>query len=623
MEQVPLKVVWRISQECDHFNGNKCIFCYSPKIKRNNKLNEQKLFEIAATLIRRGVKIVVFTGGEPFMIPCMPGIVKFFSNNGVIVNLSTNGNLLLRKFPEYYKYIDILALPLDGANAETHTLLRKNSDNFQNIINVLEDLKKHRENDKTSIKLKIETVYNSKVDHEIEQIALLINKYEVDIWKIFEYNRYSDRHSAEWDLKELNIKYEIDKIENRVKSRLDKTEVICADSSSRNNRYFIINPNGNVVIPQMKIDLFEDLDIGSLLVESEIDNIIKKWKEEVNITLYNENLKGIYEDIYELNNMIKNKLTLKNKNDIRLWDALNNIGINHVYSSQVDFANFRIYYGRPIMHLYEYLNLANESILVIAHSIGTAAIDQHFIKVIQNKAKEFNGNIKFIFPNPKSVVAEVIGRSKYPNNFDFFKSEIEETANAIFDIKDSLGVNSSKLIVEFTNHLIYGSIVVLDGSIIQIETKFFGVAEKDNFLVEFIKDSKEKYFDKIHEGIDSLANSVDNISFEKYLSMVKTSENNDSTDENEFWNAFSDLCIKLYPKGPMQNGLWKKASGNESHLKNEANGEEKWIDILDKLKNGGCRPLTLKTLFDVIYKDYKGNEDVEKMSEKFINLRKQ
>ncbi len=81
--------------------------------------------------------------------------------------------------------------------------------------------------------------------------------------------------------------------------------------------------------------------------------------------------------------------------------------------------------------------------------------------------------------------------------------------------------------------------------------------------------------------------------------------------KNEWWEAFTDLCIRLYPNGPKQSKIWESADGDESDLITYSTGKESWIAILKKLRNGGCAEVTPKRLIKKMLEDYKKNEELK------------
>ncbi|MBV2196419.1 MAG: hypothetical protein KUL78_07955 [Flavobacterium sp.] len=93
-----------------------------------------------------------------------------------------------------------------------------------------------------------------------------------------------------------------------------------------------------------------------------------------------------------------------------------------------------------------------------------------------------------------------------------------------------------------------------------------------------------------------------------------------SITENEWWETFSELCIRLYPSGPKQDKIWERANGDESYLITHSTGRETWLEILKKLRNGGCDDVTPKKLIKTMLEDYKKNEELKTLKDLFDKI---
>ncbi|MCL2289105.1 MAG: radical SAM protein [Bacteroidetes bacterium] len=500
MEQLPLKVNWRITSKCNQ--TDKCKFCYSPTVP---DIGKDERMIIAKRIIERGCKVIVITGGEPFMIKELPEIIKLFKQNSVFVNLSTNGNTLLRDFPDFYKYVDILALPLDSAHEDVHNGLRNSRTNYKNVIAVLEHIKENEIKKQYGLKLKIGTVLCKSNLNDLRNIAEKVKLYDADVWKIFEYNHYPDRSNNNEFVKNQKSIFNETNIRKAIKIPLDKTKLHCANSVSRDNRYFMINPDGNVVLPQKNTNnTFVDEQIGSLLPE--IDNTIKKWLEKVDKERYNKHLKSMYDDTYKklLYPNSDSKIVLENEDDILLWESIISSGLNRVYTSRSDFEKYRKYKGKRYDSLTDYISLAKKSVLIITNSLREGQ-DAELERFLVNKLKTDIGfSFTLILPDLNSKMAKVIAESRHNPNFKLLKERVKHTAEAILSIKKKAN-NTERLRLKYIDRLTYGSVIILDEEIMQMETKFYGVAEESNLILEFRKkDGSRGYFDAVYESVDRL-----------------------------------------------------------------------------------------------------------------------
>jgi len=90
--------------------------------------------------------------------------------------------------------------------------------------------------------------------------------------------------------------------------------------------------------------------------------------------------------------------------------------------------------------------------------------------------------------------------------------------------------------------------------------------------------------------------------------------------ENEWWEAFASLCIRLYPNGPKESKIWERADGDESDLITYSTGKDAWNAILKKLRFGGCDEATPKKLIKRMLDDYKKNEELKTLKDLFEKI---
>jgi len=131
MNTLPSKINWKITSKCDMVP--RCNFCYVSEFEESDmRIREH----ICNKLIELSPKMVVISGGEPTQCKDLPIIIKRLNNSKIKVCLATNGTALLNSFPDFYKYIDIITLPLEG-DLITHTYLRSEI-NFKRVIEILD-----------------------------------------------------------------------------------------------------------------------------------------------------------------------------------------------------------------------------------------------------------------------------------------------------------------------------------------------------------------------------------------------------------------------------------------------------------------------------------------------------
>ena len=90
-------------------------------------------------------------------------------------------------------------------------------------------------------------------------------------------------------------------------------------------------------------------------------------------------------------------------------------------------------------------------------------------------------------------------------------------------------------------------------------------------------------------------------------------------EENEWWEAFFELSIKLYPHGIQQKDIWFEADGDESRVKPGA-GREQWSDALDLLRKGGAGgSMTVEGLLHQMRNDFYHNPELQLLENVYLN----
>lgn len=102
---------------------------------------------------------------------------------------------------------------------------------------------------------------------------------------------------------------------------------------------------------------------------------------------------------------------------------------------------------------------------------------------------------------------------------------------------------------------------------------------------------------------------------DRFWAWSKGLVSNVTITENEWWNAFADLCHRLYPSGPKDYRIWERADGDESDLITHSTGKDTWNAILKKLRFGGCDEVSPKKLIKKMLDDYKKNEELKTLKD--------
>lgn len=283
---------WRITSYCN----NNCQYCYASD--QIGELSRKDIFSLIEMIVESGCERVCISGGEPLLCQYTLDVIKELYNNDISIYLSTNGTNYIeqRKFIE--PYIAKLALPLDGFDESSNAINGRKCSGFNDVIEILELYKDVEHN----FVIKIGTVLTKRNLTKIhfDNMYNVLKNYPVDIWKIYEFIPEGRGIGYE---RELGIKLEereifLSNINDILNSNI--INVIFAERKNRNSAYFIIRPDGKVIIP-MDGQIVHEKIVGNLLVDS-LENILKRWYtyiiiENVEDTMQKRNgIRGYYNE---------------------------------------------------------------------------------------------------------------------------------------------------------------------------------------------------------------------------------------------------------------------------------------------------------------------------------------
>lgn len=124
----PIMVHWEITRACNLH----CLHCYQQDDARYRVAARQReLFSIAEKLVEAGVFQVTLTGGEPFLVPCLEDLVRYFNLHGITPQISTNGTLFAPATLAWLSEVDVtVQVSIDSHDPRIHDYLRQKSGAF-------------------------------------------------------------------------------------------------------------------------------------------------------------------------------------------------------------------------------------------------------------------------------------------------------------------------------------------------------------------------------------------------------------------------------------------------------------------------------------------------------------
>ncbi len=114
----------------------RCVTC-SYREALPGELTLDEIEKLANDLSKFGLKHIVFSGGEPLLRKDFVKICELFNKLHVKQTILTNGLLLEKKAEDIVKYFHEIIVSIDGADAETHNLIR-GLNSFDQILKGIE-----------------------------------------------------------------------------------------------------------------------------------------------------------------------------------------------------------------------------------------------------------------------------------------------------------------------------------------------------------------------------------------------------------------------------------------------------------------------------------------------------
>lgn len=131
-KKIPLIANWKITERCNY----RCQYCNSGRDGNNKpELSAGDIFKIIDQLLSAGVKMIGFTGGEPFIRDDFGKIVEHCYGRGMSISVNTNGSLITRHIDQLDK-LKRINLSLDGPRDINDSIRGKGS--FDNVMRAVD-----------------------------------------------------------------------------------------------------------------------------------------------------------------------------------------------------------------------------------------------------------------------------------------------------------------------------------------------------------------------------------------------------------------------------------------------------------------------------------------------------
>ncbi|MCX7830319.1 MAG: radical SAM protein, partial [Acidobacteria bacterium] len=166
----PLRMDIALTYKCQ----NKCTHCYNEEERKVEPVEKEQWFEILKKIESVGIPHIVFTGGEPSLVPYLPELIEYAENLGLVTGLNTNGRKL--KDVNFVKLLscsglDHIQITLESGDEQTHDRIVNENGAFKETITGI----------KNSLSENIFTMTNTTLTKENKDTILDLPKFVKDL----------------------------------------------------------------------------------------------------------------------------------------------------------------------------------------------------------------------------------------------------------------------------------------------------------------------------------------------------------------------------------------------------------------------------------------------------------
>ena len=167
------RVLWEITNTCN-YHCCYCMFSCDSK-KYENELTTEQVIKTIKELKDNNFTYIKFTGGEPFTRKDMTKILKYASELGFDMDISTNASLITDEIATELKNIKfpMVHVSLDGYDKTTHEFVR-GENTFEKTLKGIQYLTKN------NIYTRIGTVIYKENENKLQEIVKLAIKLQVN-----------------------------------------------------------------------------------------------------------------------------------------------------------------------------------------------------------------------------------------------------------------------------------------------------------------------------------------------------------------------------------------------------------------------------------------------------------
>ncbi len=240
----------------EHRCSLRCPWCYIPF---GGAAPEPLVcLKVTEELLNFGVDYITFGGGDPSSYNFVEQLVRTAKSGEAFVHLDTNAIGFYRKESSLSwipKFVDLVGLPIDGANSTVHASVRGDKRNFEAVTNFAAWLSSN------GVPLKFNTFLSPENISSMQGILECVSVFGPRVWSIYEYWEPSNQPDIgnKWSCSMADLTT----VKNEISSFEASFDIEFVGKHARRLNYPIVSHDGRIYTHSIA-SLFSYEDIGSI-----------------------------------------------------------------------------------------------------------------------------------------------------------------------------------------------------------------------------------------------------------------------------------------------------------------------------------------------------------------------
>lgn len=245
----PIFAAWHVTYRCNL----KCKFCdfWKNDIDREREFTVDDFADSIPKLLKMGVRVVNFAGGEPCIRKDLPEIAEKFVRDFIVI-INTNGMHITDEYAcrLWDAGVDIVNVSLDFYNREKHNYFRGSHQAYDKAINAMKLLNRHKR--KKGQRVAMQAILSPQNLDEFEDMAALAEELDVD----FAFNPYRfGEHEVDMSFQNADLSFLYDlkqkyshfmATDYALEKTLEFVKEGCSGQCGMGRYMMAIDPYGNV-----------------------------------------------------------------------------------------------------------------------------------------------------------------------------------------------------------------------------------------------------------------------------------------------------------------------------------------------------------------------------------------